>query len=222
MSEFRLDVETAADLKDGFRRHGWTNEQINLLKSRNHLRDFRRVLEGTHKVVPVEMFVRVDRTKPPQYMNLFPEARFGDVEVEVLEPDLENHGPNEIVLSDVIFSKAPFGISERLDHSAGKDLYNSLKATGTIGQCLSLRDGEEIAKRPWLWPLEWNERNVTDRSLCLWKSVIRVKGGSLNGYTLVPDLSFNPMRQVVSIGCARIDNIYMGQGYIPMLPMGTV
>ncbi len=57
----------------------------------------------------------------------------------------------------------------------GNKLYASLKETGLIALCFSLRDGEELLKNPHLFPEVWKGRSVF-----LWKSVVRNRDGGLD------------------------------------------
>lgn len=106
----------------------------------------------------------VDRSVKPTYP---------DWVEEVLHPEFEIMGPTHLDPAC-----APLYLHPKQENGGvleGNQLYLFLKETGLINLCYSLRDGEELQKNPHLFPESWKGQYV-----CLWKSVVQVRGGYLH------------------------------------------
>ena len=127
--------------------------------------------EGTERFLRGELAVSeksprllfVDRSVKPTYPEWMK---------EVLHPELEHTGPSHLdpALAPLYFhlKQQNGGVLE------GNQLYASLKETGLIELCYSLRDGEELTKNSQLFPESWKGKYVF-----LWKSVVQDRNGSL-------------------------------------------
>lgn len=106
----------------------------------------------------------VDRSIKPTYP---------DFVKEVLHPELEHTGPTHLdpALTPLYLhpKQKNGGVLE------GNKLCASLKETGLIELCYSLRDGEELQKNPHIFPESWKGQYVF-----LWKSVVQSRDGSLD------------------------------------------
>lgn len=142
--------------------------------------------EGTERFLRGELAVSeksprllfVDRSVKPTYPDWMK---------EVLHPELEMTGSTHLDPVCAPLYRHPKqkngGVLE------GNKLYASLKETGLIELCYSLRDGEELQKNPQLFPESWKGQYVY-----LWKSVVQYRAGNL----LVPCVCWNDGRVYLS------------------------
>lgn len=113
--------------------------------------------------------ILIDRSVAPVY----PEWT-----MHLLHPELEHSGPSSYALETIallFFRCQQNGLVE-----TGTRIYDHLKSSGSLGDCLSLRDGEEISRKG----VDVYREFFGNKPLLLWKSV--VQHGC--GYLFVPHL----------------------------------
>lgn len=131
-----------------------------------------RGVEGAKRLLSGELAV-CEKSPRLLFVDRSIKPTYPDWVKEVLHPELEHNGPSHLdpALSPLYFhpKQKNGGVLE------GNKLYASLKETGLIELCYSLRDGEELKKNPHLFPESWKGQYVF-----LWKSVVQGRGGGLH------------------------------------------
>jgi hypothetical protein len=139
--------------------------------------------EGTENPQAViqllDSIVRVDRTIRPTYP---------DWKKKVLFPKLENFGPSEFDAA-----KLELWIHKGQKNGGrvkGQIIFEYLKKEKMLGNCLGLRDLEEIKKKR----IDFFRKYFRDKAIFGWKSVVQGRGGDLSvpylydgGYEVVLD-----------------------------------
>lgn len=188
MSDLKLDVDQAGEIKAAFRRERgsngseWTNEKIKALTERKGLfGGVLDVLESRAAIVlqlelekkpdPIlDTIIRVDRSIRPVYP---------DWVKTVMHPELENTGPDEYDLATI----EPWLHDGQKNGKwiGGQDLYEHHKKYEMLASSLSLRDGEEIQKKG----IVVFRKFFGGKAVFLWKSVVQDRDGNLDVPCLV-------------------------------------
>jgi len=140
MSDLKLDVDQAGELKAAFRRtrgsggKEWTSGYIKKLSEGNLLGSVLDVLDGRAKIVPnditadkIDAIIRVDRTRTvyPRWIK------------KVMHPELDKFGPAEY---DISIVERWFYDGQTRGGVMGHLIYDHLKKTGVLKYFLGLAD----------------------------------------------------------------------------------
>lgn len=121
--------------------------------------------------VPLDTIIRVDRAVCPVYPDWMK---------KVMHPELEGAGPSEYDLTTI---EQWLHDDQKKGVVVGNRIYDHLKETDTLKDCLGLRDGEEIKKKG----TEVFRKFFGGKAVFLWASVVQRRNGRLHVPYLIED-----------------------------------
>jgi len=172
MSDLMIDVDQVGELKAAFRRCDWTKELIKRACEGGLLAQFKLVVEGSAKIVPiaskeeipVTTIVHIKRSIKPTYP---------DFVKKVMHPKLESTGLTEYNIATEI--------SLWLHHNqreyvvTGQLIYDYLRKNNMLEFCGNLQDAQAIQKLG----VASFQKAFDDKIVYFWKSVVQHRDGNL-------------------------------------------
>jgi len=152
--KFTLDVGLALDLKNAFRRHGWSEGEIKKLSKGDLLRDVREVLFGRAEIRRIVHVINCGAAP------IVPEKC--TVEEHKKSEPSTRWDPAKITLF--------LAEGQKVDRIKGDDLRKELEGKPVLNACVL----DYLLAHPDLIPVEWKGKDVF-----FWGTIFRDRGGCL-------------------------------------------
>lgn len=169
MSDLKLDVDQASELKAAFRRSGWTNAEIKILSERDHLFKVREMIRGNAEIITTAQYI-ID-------CDIAPFVPKNDYDWIVLE-----HKKGGQLVWDP--TKIQLYLPEHWQRGGGSHNYiegEKFRAELANKPVLNANVLDFLLDYPHLIPHEWKKNDSgSARHIYFWGTIYISKGGFIN------------------------------------------